>query len=258
MPRGGCCASQDRSGQTRRSSAPGRARASRARRRRCVRTHRPSSARGPRARASAPVGSASQRQREHDCDRGREEPPRVHALVRQECGERESDRDACGHAPVVADDEVPPEAAERAEILHASAPAVTRIVRLRRSAPTSTRETSPKNAITASSESSSPGQSTPAPSAPQKQPKLVSRRPTAYLIVFSGTCSSGPRARTPAPTTSTKAAAAPAAARPILFWALPKEITMKTTSSPSSRTPLKATVNEYQSRPALSSRPAFA
>src|SRR6266542_2176414 len=206
MPRGGCCASQDRSGQTRRSSTPGRARASKARRRRCVRTRPPSSARGRRARASALDGSAAQRQREHECDRGREEPPRVHAVVRQECGERESDRNACGDAPVVADDEVPPEAAERAEILHASAPAVTRIVRLRRSERTSTSETSPKNPIPASRESSSPGQSTPAPSAPQKQPKLVSRRPTTNLIVFSGTRESGPRARIPATTTTTNAA----------------------------------------------------
>ena len=107
-------------------------------------------------------------------------------------GQRERDRDACGDAPVVADDEVPPEAAERAEIPHASAPAVTRTVRRRRSARTSTSETTPKNAITASSESSSPGQSTPAPSAPQKQPKLVSSSPTANLIVFSGTRESGP------------------------------------------------------------------
>src|SRR5205823_10348993 len=123
-------------------------------------------------------------------------------------------------APVVADDEVPPEEPEGPYVLHPFASAGTSASRCRRSARTSRNELAPIKAITPSSESSSPGQSTPAPSAPQKQPKLVSSRPTAYLIVFSGTCSSGPRARTPAPTTSTKAAAAAAAARPILFWAL--------------------------------------
>ncbi len=33
----------------------------------------------------------------------------------------------------------------------------------------------------------------------------------------------------------------------MFFWLLPKVITMKTTSSPSSSTPLKARVKEYQS-----------
>ena len=48
-----------------------------------------------------------------------------------------------------------------------------------------------------SSASSSPGQSTPAPSAAQKMPKVVSSRPTANLIAFSGTRSSGARTSTP-------------------------------------------------------------
>ena len=105
-------------------------------------------------------------------------------------------------------------------------------------------------AISASSESSSPGQSAPAPSAPQKQPKLVSSRPTANLIVFSGTRCSGPRASTPATTTTTSATTAPTIATSSRPCALPNVITMKTTSSPSSRTPLKAIVKEYQSSPA--------
>ena len=115
-----------------------------------------------------------------------------------------------------------------------------------------------KNATTPSSESSSPGQSMPAPSADQKQPKLVSRSPTANLIVFSGTRESGPFAATPAIKTTTSAAAAPAAASPRCPDVLPNAMTMKTTSSPSSSTPLKATVNEYQSSPARCSFPAAA
>ena len=43
------------------------------------------------------------------------------------------------------------------------------------------------------------------------------------------------------------AAAAPITAAPMFFWLAPKVITMKTTSRPSSSTPLKARVNAYQS-----------
>ncbi len=43
------------------------------------------------------------------------------------------------------------------------------------------------------------------------------------------------------------AAAAPMTAAPMFFWLSPKVITMKTTSRPSSSTPLKARVKEYQS-----------
>ena len=56
-------------------------------------------------------------------------------------------------------------------------------------------ETSAHERDHAEQRGSAPGQSTPAPSPPQKQPKLVSIRPTANLSVFSGTRSSGPRTR---------------------------------------------------------------
>ena len=52
-------------------------------------------------------------------------------------------------------------------------------------------------------------------------------------------------------TTSTNAATAPMIASPSSPCADPKAMTMKTTSRPSNRTPLKATVNPYQSRPAF-------
>ena len=55
--------------------------------------------------------------------------------------------------------------------------------------------------------------------------------------------------RTAMPTIVTRmiAAAAPITAAPMFFWLSPKVITMNTTSSPSSRTPLNARVKEYQS-----------
>src|SRR6185436_4052099 len=189
-------------------------------------------------------------------DRDRKQPPGVDVVVDQNRDQADGDCNARGHRPVVAHDEVPPEAAERDDVLHALAPAGLSSSRRRRSARTSSHEKALRKATRASSESSSPGQSAPAPSALQKQPKLVSSRPTANLIVFSGTRSSGPRARTPATTTTTSAATAPTIATSSRPWALPKVITMKTTSSPSSSTPLNATVNEYQSSPARRSPPA--
>src|SRR5437868_531594 len=201
---------------------------------------------------------APERAREEETDRKGKQPPRVDVLVGEQGRQPERNCEARCDAQVVADDEVPPEESEGPDVAHAGASIGATASRRRRSTRTNMNEAAPRNASTPSSESSSPGQSTPAPSAPQKQPKVVSSRPTTNLIVFSGTRSSGPRAKTPAPITSTNAAAAPAEASPIRPWALPNEITMKTTSSPSSRTPLKATVNEYQSSPALSSRRAAA
>ena len=60
---------------------------------------------------------------------------------------------------------------------------------------------------------SEPGHVTPAPSPAQKTPKLVRRSPTANLIVFSGTRSSGERTAIPTSRTSTTAVTAAAAAR---------------------------------------------
>ena len=86
------------------------------------------------------------------------------------------------------------------------------------------------------------------PSAPQNVPNEVSMMPTTNFIVFSGTLANGARAATPTPAMTSTAAAAPSAARPTLPWLSPKVITMNTTSSPSSSTPLKDSVNAYQSR----------
>src|SRR5207342_1493705 len=87
----------------------------------------------------------SQRFGENQRDAGREQPPRIDAVVGEQVRDPESDGYAGGNVPVVADDEVPPEAAECAEVSHAPAPAVTGRSRLRRSARTSTSETSANN-----------------------------------------------------------------------------------------------------------------
>jgi len=81
--------------------------------------------------------------------------------------------------------------------------------------------------------------------------------PTANFIVFSGTRDNGARTATPMAATTSTAATAPAAARPRFCWLAPKVMAMKTTSRPSSRTPLNDSVNAYQSRtPRRDSRPA--
>ena len=83
----------------------------------------------------------------------------------------------------------------------------------------------------------------PAPSAAQNVPNDVSITPTAYFSVFSGTRLSGARASTPATTTTTIATTAAITASGTLSWLLPNVTTMNATSSPSSSTPLKLTVN---------------
>src|SRR5512133_512426 len=207
-------------------------------------------------RLLAPASLAPDRGAGQQGNREREQPPRVDLVVGQDRHERERERDTRSHRPVVAHDEIPPELAEGLHVSHALASASLSSSRRRLSAHTISHEQPPRKAISASSESSSPGQSAPAPSAPQKQPKLVSSRPTANLMVFSGTRCSGPRARTPATTTTTSATTAATIATSSRPCALPNVITMKTTSSPSSRTPLKAMVKEYQSSPARRSLPA--
>src|SRR5580693_6634425 len=98
-----------------------------------------------------------------------------------------------------------------------------------------------------SSAASLPGHATPAPSAPQNVPNDVSITPTASFIQFSGTFASGALTAIPVIVTTMMAAAAPMTAAPRSFWLSPNVITMKTTSRPSSSTPLNASVKEYQS-----------
>src|SRR6476659_6145154 len=131
----------------------------------------------------------------------------------EEGGDCEPEGDAGCDEPVVADDEVPPERAERADVLHAPAPTGSAAIRCRRSWRTSTNDTRPRKARMARIAASEPGQLTPAPSPPQKTPKLVRSNPTTNLMVFSGTRSSGDRTATPAMTTSTTALSAAAAAK---------------------------------------------
>src|SRR5581483_1273206 len=158
------------------------------------------------ARAASPA-SAAKRQPQHGRDGERHQPPRVDT-ARHECrGRSDRERDPDGRAPVVADDEVPPEEPERAQRLHAKAGR-----RRRFSVATAAAESRTTKASTPGSDASSPGQCTPVPSADQKMPKVVSITPTVNLSVFSGTRVSGPRTSTPAIATSTSATPAPSAA----------------------------------------------
>src|SRR3954447_14034063 len=193
-------------------------------------------------------------------DGGREQPPGVGAVIGEHDDDADRRQDADGEAPVVADDEVPPEAGERSEVPHADAGSTSSGLRSRRRrshktmAPVPPTVSASRTMIAASPR----GQRTPAPSPAQNIPKVVSMAPTANFIVFSGTRLSGRWTNTPARSTTTAAAAAPSAASPTLCCAPPKVTTMNATSRPSSRTPLNETVNVYQSTPAESGAAARA
>src|SRR5205807_3952963 len=96
---------------------------------------------------------------------------------------------------------------------------------------------------------SSPGHCSPTPSPAQNVPNPVSIIPTTNFSVFSGTRLNGLCTTTAAPVTSTAASTEPSSAGLISPAVSPNVITINTTSSPSSSTPLKATVNAVQSMP---------
>jgi hypothetical protein len=71
--------------------------------------------------------------------------------------------------------------------------------------------------------------------------------PTTNFMAFSGTRANGARTAIPAMVTTSTAASAATAASGMLCWLAPNVSAMKTTSRPSSTTPLNDSVNEYQS-----------
>src|SRR5258706_10295483 len=120
--------------------------------------HRPKRATSARVSQSAsaarlaPDGSA-----EYERDRNRQQPPRGDVAVRKQPGESERDGEADGNAPVVADDEIPPEASEASHVAHARAPAGSSTMRRRRRTRTSTAATRPGNPAMPSTAKSDPG-----------------------------------------------------------------------------------------------------
>src|SRR4029453_10140267 len=129
--------------------------------------------------------SAPHRHREQERHRGSQEPPDVHALGREQLRQPERESDSGGDVPGVPDDEIPPEATECPNVLHASPAEGRSASRHRRSRRVSTSAVRATKPITPSTAASEPGQSTPAPSPPQKMPKPVSRTPTTNLSEFS-------------------------------------------------------------------------
>src|SRR5437764_2933172 len=194
--------------------------------------------------ASSSTGPTPDGGEEHSGRRHGHQPPRGDTVVCEPIGRRQRDGDARGDAPVVADDEVDPEAEET---LHVGAS-----LRRRRPA-TNVKENARTAARTTGSAASSPGQRAPAPSVLQKIPNVVSIVPTANFSAFSGTRERGARTATPTAATRKTAIAAPRAASGMLPCVEPNVRTINATSRPSRKTPLKETVNPYQSRPSRSS-----
>src|SRR4029077_2524560 len=80
---------------------------------------------------------------EPGADGGGQQPPRGDVGPLEQPREGERDGEAGRDAPVVADDEVPPEEPERLDVLHARVTAGSSAGRLRRSTRVSARESSP-------------------------------------------------------------------------------------------------------------------
>ena len=85
-----------------------------------------------------------ERSSEDNHNREREEPPRVVACSCKKGSESQTDDDASCHTPIVADDEVPPEACEGVSVTHALASAGILTIGLPRSARARRREAPPK------------------------------------------------------------------------------------------------------------------
>src|SRR5262249_28285362 len=148
-----------------------------------------------------PTGGAPDRDGEQQGHRGGHHPPGG-ARLGDQSGRAQGHHHPNCRDPVVADDEVPEEPAQRAQPVHVCATASAAAPRVlrdpRRAATTSARENVSTHGTITSRATSSPGQLAPAPSAPQKVPKLVSITPTPNLRVFSGTRPSGPWTISPA------------------------------------------------------------
>src|SRR5213078_1542787 len=102
----------------------------------------------------------------------RHQPPRVHPRdVHEQGGGGQGERNGCRPAPVVTDDEVVPERAERAQPAAHRATSFTpagAVAWVRRSSAVYPSVTSTTTGTSTSSAASFPGHDTPAPSAPQK------------------------------------------------------------------------------------------
>src|SRR5262249_14563387 len=170
----------------------------------------------------------SQGQREHHDHREGQQRPNI-PTSRQEGGRANDPHHPSRDGPIVANDEVVPEASEPTNALHAVLVSSVGAA-VRRNHLVSPSDASATNAMTATSDASLPGHARPAPSPLQKIPNAVSITPTPNFSVFSGTRESGAWTAAPTTSTATSAIAAPAAARPTWCCAPPNVMTMKATS----------------------------
>src|SRR5258705_6815252 len=182
----------------------------------------PSRMRAARLGGSAPFACRTEDAEGQKNRDGRDEDP-PHGSVgdaASRIGDRQREQNAQRDQPVVTDDEVVPEAADRAELANHECVALSVVAtsalsgevvadRCRNSATNASAYSATAGTRTSSAASSS-GQCAPAPSAPQNIPNAISMTPTANFMLFSGTRDSG--ARTAMPTTATTSTAATAAA----------------------------------------------
>src|SRR6476469_10067116 len=139
------------------------------------------------------AGRSAQRLCEEPEHREREEPPGGKVFVHEQRAESQCEDESGRDPPVVADDELPPEAGEQLDLPHRCAPSGSNRACCRRSRRTSASDDRATKPRIPRSASSPPGHDTPVPSAAQKIPNVVSMIPTANFNVFSGTRLRGAR-----------------------------------------------------------------
>ena len=125
-----------------------------------------------------PLHAAADRDDEEPEDGDRHQPPRAHVVVRDDGGESERENEARGDEPVVADDEVPPEAGEGDDATHVACGAGRRS---RRSSRTSANDDERVERQETGIAASLPASEAPAPSAPQNVPKRRQHQPDCEL-----------------------------------------------------------------------------
>src|SRR5262249_36552140 len=160
------------------------------------------------------------------------EPPDVAPEVRADGDDRGGEHHSDGETPVVADDEVVPEAQEPSRESHAPAGRISGVGTRRRPRATTAYDSARTKTIRARMAASAPGHDTPAPSPIQNIPNALSITPTPNFRAFSGTRLNGACTTAPAIKTTTRAATAASEARPTSCWLPPKVTTMNATSSP--------------------------
>ena len=163
-------------------------------------------------------------------------------------GEREGDGEAGGDPPIVADEEVPPETAERADVPHPRAAAQARARAAAGEArATRTKETRPTKPIDPEDREVAARPVDAGAFAAPEDPEAREQHADGELEGVLGNAGERPAHDQAGDDDEHDCRGGGGGGQADPALGAPKVTTMKATSRPSRRTPLNATVNEYQS-----------